>query len=112
MFIFGCFFVMMIFQHEIERGHNPKAIQCYMNDNGVSEEEAREQIKYLISETLKELNEEMQVAQSHFQKPFIDMCLNLAKISLTIYLHGDGHGVPTSVDRERLSNLFVKPIPL
>ncbi|KAK1393329.1 myrcene synthase, chloroplastic-like [Heracleum sosnowskyi] len=98
--------------HEMERGDTPKSIQCYMNDTGVSEEEAREHIKYMISETWKELNEERLVVQSIFPKTFIDMCLNLARISLSVYLYGDGHGAPSSRDKERLMFLFVNSIPL
>ncbi|KAK1373877.1 hypothetical protein POM88_030070 [Heracleum sosnowskyi] len=64
--------------YEMERGDNPKSIKCYMNDNGVSEEEAKEHIK----------------------------------ISFSVYLYGDGHGAPSSYDKERLLFLFVNPIPL
>lgn len=112
--MFDCelFSMMRIFQHEIERGDVPKSVQCYMKDNDVSEEEARNYIKYLISETWKELNEERLAAESPFAKSFTDMCLNLARISVTMYRHGDGHGAPTSLDKERLSLLFVEPIPL
>ncbi|XP_017245789.2 terpene synthase 10 [Daucus carota subsp. sativus] len=96
--------------HEMERGDNPKSIQCYMNDKGVSADEAREHIKYLITETWKKLNEEC--AESPMSKPFIENCLNLEKIASCVYLYGDGHGVPGSRDKERLLFLFVHPIPL
>ena len=101
---------MWILQHEMERGDNPKSIQCYMNDKGVSADEAREHIKYLITETWKKLNEEC--AESPMSKPFIENCLNLEKIASCVYLYGDGHGVPGSRDKERLLFLFVHPIPL
>lgn len=65
----------MILKHEMERGDTPISIQCYMNDTGVSKEEAREHIKYLIGETWKELNEERLVVQSIFPKTFTDMLL-------------------------------------
>lgn len=81
-----------------------------MNDYGVSEEEARENIKYLMTATWKELNEES--ARSSFSKPFIDSCLNLARMAVNVYLYGDGHGAPSSWDKERLVFLFVNPIPL
>ncbi|KAL8154782.1 terpene synthase 10-like [Apium graveolens] len=97
---------------EIERGDVPKSIQCYMKEKDVSEEEARKHISYLISETWKEVNEEMLVAESPFPKAFTDMCLNLARISVTMYRHGDSHGAPTSLDKHRLSLLFVDPCPL
>ena len=102
--------MMWNLQHEMERGDNPKSIQCYMNDKGVSEDEAREHIKYLITETWKKLNEEC--AESRMSKPFIENCLNLAKIASCVYLYGDGHGAPGSRDKERLLFLFVHPIPL
>ncbi|WOG98411.1 hypothetical protein DCAR_0417753 [Daucus carota subsp. sativus] len=96
--------------HEMERGDNPKSIQCYMNDKGVSEDKAKEHIKYLLTETWKKLNEEC--AESPLSKPFIENCLNLARIASCVYLYGDGHGAPSSRDKERLLFLFVHPIPL
>lgn len=102
----------MILQHEIERGDNPKVVQCYMNDTGASEEEAREYVRHLLIETWKELNEEKLAAESTFPKPFIDMCLNLDRIALSVYKDGDGHGAPTLKDKERLTYRFVNPIPI
>ncbi|WOG98396.1 hypothetical protein DCAR_0417737 [Daucus carota subsp. sativus] len=96
--------------HEMERGDNPKAIQCYMNDKGVSEDKAREHIKYLVTETWKKLNEEC--AESPLPKSFRENCLHLARIACCVYLYGDGHGLPSSRDKERLLFLFVHPIPL
>lgn len=72
-----------------------------MMDNGVSEEEAREHIKYLISDQKwKELNEELLVVEFQFPKPFIDMCLNLARIWVTFYRHGDGHVLPIDMEMD------------
>ncbi|CAM8922602.1 unnamed protein product [Rhodiola kirilowii] len=42
---------------EMMRGDTPKAIQCYMNDTGASEEAAREHVKTLVTEGWKKLNE-------------------------------------------------------
>lgn len=98
--------------HELARGDNPKLVQCYMNDNGISEEEAREYVRHLLIENWKELNEERLAAESTFSKPFIDMCMNLGRIALSIYMYGDGHGAPTLKDKERSTYLFVDPIPM
>ncbi|KAK1355753.1 (+)-delta-cadinene synthase [Heracleum sosnowskyi] len=98
--------------HELERGDNPKLVQCYMNDNGGSEEAAREYIRQLLIENWKDLNEERLAAESTFSKPFIDMCTNLGRIALSTYMYGDGHGAPTPKDKERSTYLFVDPIPM
>ncbi|WOG98413.1 hypothetical protein DCAR_0417755 [Daucus carota subsp. sativus] len=54
-------------------------------DKGVLEDEAREHIKYLITETRKKLNEEC--AESPLSKPSIENCLNLEKIASCVYLY-------------------------
>lgn len=98
--------------HELERGDNPKVMQCYMNDTGASEEEASKYVRHLVIENWKELNEERLAAESTFSKTFIDMCLNLGRIALSTYMYGDGHGAPNLKDKERLTYLFVNPIPI
>ncbi|KAI3835340.1 hypothetical protein MKW98_020456 [Papaver atlanticum] len=42
--------------HEQERGDTPKAIQCYMHQNGVSETIARERFKHMIHDLWKKMN--------------------------------------------------------
>ena len=83
-----------------------------MNDKGVSEDAAREYVKRMLIEIWKELNEEMQAAESTFSKPFIDVCFNLARITTCMYMYGDGHGAPTAKDRDRSTYLIVDPIPI
>lgn len=102
----------MTLQHELKRGDSPKVVQCYMNDTGASEEEAREYVRHLLIENWKEINEERLAAESTFSKCFIDMCLNLGRIALSTYMYGDGHGAPTPKDKERSTYLFVNPIPI
>ncbi|WOG94910.1 hypothetical protein DCAR_0314207 [Daucus carota subsp. sativus] len=97
---------------ELKKGDTPKLIQCYMNDNGVSEDAAREYVKRFLIEIWKEFNEEMQAAESIFSKPFIDVCLNLARITTAIYMYGDGHGAPNAKDIDRSTYLIVDPIPI
>nr|AUG98169.1 gamma-terpinene synthase [Trachyspermum ammi] len=98
--------------HELARGDNPKLVQCYMKDYDCTEEEARGYVRQLLIDNWKELNEEKLAAESMFPKPFIDMCLNLGRIALAIYMYGDGHGAPTLKDKDRSTYLFVDPIPM
>lgn len=99
-------------QDELERGDVPKSIQCYMNETGASEEDAREYIRSLISDTWKKMNEEVVAANSPFSQTFIDTTMNLARMAQCIYLHGDGHGVEDRLTKDAILSLFIDPIPL
>nr|A7IZZ2.1 RecName: Full=(+)-alpha-pinene synthase, chloroplastic; Flags: Precursor [Cannabis sativa]ABI21838.1 (+)-alpha-pinene synthase [Cannabis sativa] len=96
---------------EMKRGDVPKSIQCYMHDTGASEDEAREHIKFLISEIWKEMNDEDEY-NSIFSKEFVQACKNLGRMSLFMYQHGDGHASQDSHSRKRISDLIINPIPL
>ncbi|KAL3538331.1 hypothetical protein ACH5RR_001697 [Cinchona calisaya] len=94
---------------ELKRGDVPKSIQCYMNEAGVSEEEAREYIKYLIGETWKRMNKE-RLANSPFSQTFIEIAMNLGRMAQCMYQHGDGHGHSNFHTKERIRKLLFEPI--
>ncbi|KAH6826666.1 hypothetical protein C2S53_010555 [Perilla frutescens var. hirtella] len=82
---------------EVERGDVPKSIQCYMNENIASEEEAREHVRSVIAQTWKTVNEEMLSVDSPFSKHFIEAAANLARMAQFIYQDGsDGFGMQHS----------------
>ncbi|KAF8409382.1 hypothetical protein HHK36_005457 [Tetracentron sinense] len=94
-----------------QRGDVPKSIQCYMNETGASEEEAREHIRGLISDRWKKMNEG-RVADSLFYQTFIDTTVNLARMAQCMYQHGDGQSSQDRVTEDRVLSLLVVPIPL
>jgi (-)-alpha-terpineol synthase len=97
-------------QHELERGDVPKSIQCYMNETGASEEDAREYIRSLISETWKKMNEE-QASSSPFNQTFFEISMNLARMAQCMYQHGDGHGIGSNREtKDHILSLLIKPI--
>ncbi|CAK9149891.1 unnamed protein product [Ilex paraguariensis] len=96
---------------EMKRGDVPKSIQCYMNQTGASEEEARKHITFLIRETWKKMNV-AQVADSPFSQTFIGMAVNLGRMAQCMYQHGDGHASQSSVTKDRILALLIEPIPL
>nr|WHL34558.1 terpene synthase 2 [Aquilegia viridiflora] len=96
---------------EIARGDVPKSIQCYMHEAGVSEEVAREHVKYLINETWKKMNK-ARTGQYPFFEPFISAAPNLGRQAQCMYQFGDGHGIPDQETKDRLNSLLVEPIPL
>uniref|UniRef100_M1A6Y0 Monoterpene synthase 2 n=1 Tax=Solanum tuberosum TaxID=4113 RepID=M1A6Y0_SOLTU len=56
---------------EMKRGDVPKSIQCYMNEKGGFEEDARKHINFMIKETWKLINSTAQGDNSLFSKTFI-----------------------------------------
>ncbi|XP_030935390.1 myrcene synthase, chloroplastic-like isoform X2 [Quercus lobata] len=96
---------------EIKRGDVPKAIQCYMNETGASEEDAREYIRCMISATWKKMNE-VQVASSPFSQTYIDISFNVARMAQFMYQHGDGHGAGNQETKGHILSLLIQPIPV
>nr|QCY41294.1 (-)limonene synthase [Cannabis sativa] len=97
---------------ELKRGDVPKSIQCYMHDTGASEDEAREHIKYLISESWKEMNNEDGNINSFFSNEFVQVCKNLGRASQFMYQYGDGHASQNNLSKERVLGLIITPIPM
>ncbi|XP_076947038.1 R-linalool synthase QH1, chloroplastic-like [Bidens hawaiensis] len=91
---------------EMERGDIPKLIQCYMNESGATEDEARTYIYKLIMKTWKKLNKERASAKSQVLQHFIDKAMNSVRITLFMYVKGDGHGRPNVTKSHVLSLLF------
>ncbi|KAL3504222.1 hypothetical protein ACH5RR_034063 [Cinchona calisaya] len=98
-------------REEIERGDVPKSIQCYMKQTGASEENARKYIKFLMSETCKQMNKDC-LSSSPFSPTFIGIAMNIARTAQCIYEHGDGHGHQNAETRHRILALLFDPIRL
>ncbi|KAJ4979873.1 hypothetical protein NE237_010653 [Protea cynaroides] len=97
---------------ELERGDVLKSIQSYMHQTGASEEVAREHIRHLIDEAWKKINENTFTNDSLLPQHFIKTCMNLARVSLYMYQHGDGHAVIDDETINRTKLLLLEPIPV
>lgn len=93
-------------QEEMARGDVPKSIQCYMHENGATEEEARRYVKSVMSENWKKLNKARACAHSVIPREYIDCATNIPRMSQFMYEEGDGHGHPDIVKSHVLSLLF------
>ncbi|THG13779.1 hypothetical protein TEA_028242 [Camellia sinensis var. sinensis] len=96
---------------ELARGDNLKAVQCYMNETGASEEVARDYINNLVHETWKTMNKGM-FESYPFSEPFLSANPNLGRTAQCFYQYGDGHGIPHNWTKDHLISLLVQPIPL
>ncbi|CAL5431449.1 unnamed protein product [Camellia sinensis] len=100
------------FQDEVKQGVIPKSIQIYMHETGVSTEDAKEHINYLISEAWKKINE-ARVVDSSINGTFVEIVTNMARVSQFMYQYGDGHGHDIGgKNKERVTLLLIEPIPL
>ena len=93
------------------RGDNPKAVECYMNETGVSRDVAVEHIKNLIEDAWKAMNK--QVFDDYpfpEMKPFIKACVNLARASHYFFRNGDGHGKPDCETKEDITSILFQPV--
>ncbi|KAK6934150.1 Terpene synthase, metal-binding domain, partial [Dillenia turbinata] len=98
---------------ELARGDVLKAVQCYMNDTGASEEVGRDYINHMIHDTWKILNKDVLIRNYPFGEPFISANPNLGRTTTCFYQYGDGHGIqPNSWIKDNLTALFVDPVPL
>ncbi|KAF2531307.1 hypothetical protein F2Q70_00031873 [Brassica cretica] len=95
---------------ELARGDVLKSVQCYMNETGASEEEARAHVQQMISDGWNEMNYEAKIAL--LPRGFVEATMNLARTSQCIYQHGDGHGRSEKAKTERVMSLLVSPVPL
>ncbi|KAJ9549176.1 hypothetical protein OSB04_021719 [Centaurea solstitialis] len=95
---------------EIESGKFANAISCYMNENGVCEEDAREYIKMLIDEAWRKMIKARMDCRRKSEDPFIGMAINLARISHCTYQYGDGHGAPDARAKDRVLSVIIEPI--
>ncbi|KAK2650650.1 hypothetical protein Ddye_018139 [Dipteronia dyeriana] len=98
--------------NEIKRGDVAKTIQCYMNEEGMSEEEARDRINGLICNSWNKVNEIKIKKNKDLPKSMVKMCLNMARTAQCIFQHGDGIGTSIGVTRDRLVSLILKAVPI
>nr|WHU05659.1 terpene synthase TPS12 [Freesia viridis] len=96
---------------ELERGDVPKSIQCYMKQNGVSEEVARENISEMIVATWKKLNGELIACPSAVES-FKSLALNFPRMTHFYYQYGDGYGNYRQETKEKIIALLIEPVSL
>ncbi|KAI3824751.1 hypothetical protein L1987_06222 [Smallanthus sonchifolius] len=96
---------------EMDRGKSVNAISCYMHEHDVSEEVASEYIKTLIDKAwMKMIKARVLCSEDFADDPFIDMAINLARISHCTYQYGDGYGAPDARAKDRVLSVIFEPV--
>ncbi|CAI0396216.1 unnamed protein product [Linum tenue] len=96
---------------ELERGDILKSVERYMKEKGVSEEEAREYIRWRIDQTWKRINEEI-VMTTTGRILYSRLAVNLARGHHFMYHYGDANGFPTIEDKDRAMKLLYQPFSI
>ena len=97
---------------ELKRGDVAKSIQCYMHETGANEKDAREHIREMITGTWMKMNKDRLESSHLLNTVFIEIAINLGRMSQCMYQYGDGHGIPDRETKDRVLSLLVNPIPL
>ena len=99
-------------QFEKERAaHPPSSIDCYMNQYGVSEQEAIDVFNKQIVESWKDINEE-------FLKPtavpvqVLMRVLNLTRVADLLYKGEDGFTKVGKMTKDNVAAVLIDPVPL
>ncbi|KAI3456387.1 hypothetical protein Pfo_013050 [Paulownia fortunei] len=96
---------------ELERGDAPSSILCYMREANVTEEEGRDHIRNIITDSWKKING-LFITSPHPQQPMIRYIVNTARVANFIYQNGDGFGVQDRETRDQVLSCLIEPLPL
>lgn len=81
-----------------------------MREAGVSEGEACEHIQDLIVATWMKVNK-YRVENPQLSNIYMGIPMNMARMALCWYQHGDGHAIQDNT-KDRVASLLFQPIPL
>ncbi|KAF5790904.1 putative (E)-beta-ocimene synthase [Helianthus annuus] len=110
--VFRLYNDLATYSNEIQRGKNVNVISCYMHESGVCEEVARVYLKTLIDQAWRKLIKVHLACSRELANPFIDMAINLARISCCTYQYGDGHGAPDARAKDQVLSVIIEPITI
>ncbi|XP_040988311.1 (-)-germacrene D synthase-like isoform X2 [Juglans microcarpa x Juglans regia] len=102
-----------IVSHKFEqkRGHVASAVECYMTQHGVTEEEAVHELSKQVTDAWKDINKEC-LYPTEVPMPILMRVLNLARVIDVVYKDEDGYTHAGIVLKDFVASLMVDPLPL
>ncbi|GLT39855.1 hypothetical protein SLA2020_140220 [Shorea laevis] len=97
-------------QSELERDHVASAVECHMEQNDVSREEAVKFFHQEITNAWKLINEEF-LKPTVTPMPILTRVLNFARAIDVVFKNGEGYS-KSYLYKDRIASLFVDPVPL
>ncbi|XP_058092421.1 probable terpene synthase 2 isoform X1 [Magnolia sinica] len=96
---------------EQERGHVASAVQCYMNENGASEQEACDKFGEMLAMAWKDINQEC-LRPTPIPMPLIARVINLTQVIESLYMHEDGYTDSRGETKVKITAVLVNSIPV
>lgn len=105
---------------EQERPHIASAVECYMKQHGVTEQQASEELYRQIEDSWKLMNQQLLkpsttgFAAAEFVPPkaVLLRVVNLARVVDVAYKHNDEYTHVGEVMRSCVTAMFIKPVPI
>ncbi|KAG4177007.1 hypothetical protein ERO13_A11G281100v2 [Gossypium hirsutum] len=97
---------------EQERGHCASAVECYMRERAVSEEEACSELKKQVENAWKDINQELIFSEISKVIPgsVLTRILNLTRVIDFLYKNGDGYTHVGKNTKDGITSLLIDPI--
>lgn len=104
-------FVYRELQFEQERGHVASAVECFMRQHGVTEQQAKEELWKEVEDAWKDINEEC-LRPLPVSEPLLACILNLARVIDVLYKDKDRYTHPDLELKQLIALLLVDPVPI
>lgn len=101
-------------QFEQDKEHVTSSVECYIEEHGVSEQEACDELRKQIVEAWKDINEECvdEEAIRDVSMPLLMRVVNLARVMDVLYKDGDGYTHAGGTTKKLVSLLLIDPVPI
>ncbi|XP_021287788.1 (+)-delta-cadinene synthase isozyme A [Herrania umbratica] len=108
-----CRFMDDIAEHKFNqrREDDCSAIECYMEQYGVSAQEAYDEFNKHIESSWKDVNKEF-LKPTEMPVPVLNRSLNLARVMDVLYRDGDGYTHVGKAAKGGITSLLIDPVPL
>ncbi|KAL5802601.1 hypothetical protein ACOSQ4_030906 [Xanthoceras sorbifolium] len=100
-----------IVSHKFEqkRGHVASSVECYMKQHGATEEEACNELRKLVTNAWKDMNEEC-LLPTAVPMPLLMRVLNLARVIDVMYKDHDCYRHASAIMKDHVSSLLINPV--
>ncbi|XP_058739222.1 (-)-germacrene D synthase-like [Vicia villosa] len=98
-------------EFEQKRGHGASSIECYMNQHGVTREDAIHELSRQITNAWKDTNEEL-LDSTDVPKPILMRVLNLSRVIHVLYKDEDCYTNSQGSTKNDIISILLNPCPI